>query len=371
MKKLIGALALAALLVGAACSASQGDDQSLPASGQAAHASQPVQTATPASIAPTAMPAAPLTTAGDVRVVSVTRVIDGDTVEVRRPDGIVDRVRLVGVDAPETASPNRPGEYGNITDVACLDRWGDRATSYLKDKLEGRAATLEPDPREGPRDSFGRFLAYVVHGGEDINARLVELGYARVYTEGRAEREDHYLALQRAAQKASAGLWGCSVQGQAQRQAPSSPLPATSSPAAPSPAVPLPAASSPAKPSPAAPPPGAGRVVIECIFYDGLVPRTEADEYVQVLNAGDSAVDLIGWVLRDISDGAPSFRFPGYILQPGARVRVYTNQVHPESGGFSFRRGTAVWNNSAPDVAALYNADGVLVLQKSYPPGCS
>jgi len=111
-------------------------------------------------------------------------------------------------------------------------------------------------------------------------------------------------------------------------------------------------------------------VVIGCIFYDGRVPRTEADEYVEIVNVGDTPVDLKGWVLRDISDGYPSFTFPSYVLQPGQAVRVYTDAVHPEWGGFSFGYRRAVWNNREPDVAALFDPAGNEVSRKSYPPGC-
>jgi hypothetical protein len=74
----------------------------------------------------------------------------------------------------------------------------------------------------------------------------------------------------------------------------------------------------------------------------------------------------ISWVLKDISDGSPSFTFPSYILKPGQSIRVYTNEVHPEYGGFSFGRGSAIWNNSDPDTAALFNAQGQEVSRKSY-----
>ena len=102
------------------------------------------------------------------------------------------------------------------------------------------------------------------------------------------------------------------------------------------------------------------------IFYDGLVSRTESDEYVEITNLGSEPVDLKGWVLKDISEGYPSFTFPSYVLQPGKSIRVYTNEIHPESGGFSFRSGKAVWNNTSPDTAALYNAQGQEVSRKSY-----
>jgi hypothetical protein len=111
-------------------------------------------------------------------------------------------------------------------------------------------------------------------------------------------------------------------------------------------------------------------VSIECIFYDGLVLRSEADEYVQIANLGGTPVDLAGWKLTDISDGAPQLTFPAYTLRPGERIRVYTNEDHPEWGGFSFARGTSVWNNSQPDTAGLFNHLGEPVSTRSYPPGC-
>jgi len=111
-------------------------------------------------------------------------------------------------------------------------------------------------------------------------------------------------------------------------------------------------------------------VVIECIFYDGQVPRTEADEYVQIANLGATSAVLGGWRLKDVSDGSPTFTFPPYSLAPGKSIRVYTNENHPEWGGFSFGYGRAIWDNQSPDVAALFNAQEKEVSSKSYPPGC-
>ncbi|MBA7504248.1 hypothetical protein ES706_02879 [subsurface metagenome] len=131
------------------------------------------------------------------------------------------------------------------------------------------------------------------------------------------------------------------------------PTPAPAPPPAPTP-----------PPSPA--PTGASDVQITHIFYDGLVPRVESDEYVAIKNLGDMPQDLAGWLLKDISEGYPSFTFPHYILEPGATVRVYTNEIHPEWGGFSFGYGKAIWNNKDPDIAALYDAQGQEVSRKSY-----
>ncbi len=110
----------------------------------------------------------------------------------------------------------------------------------------------------------------------------------------------------------------------------------------------------------------AGDVQITRIFYDGEVPSWEADEYVEITNTGTEAQNLEGWVLMDISEGYPSFTFPSFVLAPGATIRVYTNEDHPEYGGFSFGHGNPVWNNDDPDTAALFNAEGREVSRRSY-----
>lgn len=124
-------------------------------------------------------------------------------------------------------------------------------------------------------------------------------------------------------------------------------------------------------PTPTTPPAGPSTgIIIECIFFDGLVLRSESDEYVQLLNSSGVEIDLAGWVLQDTADDTPSFVFPNYQLQPGGRIRVYTDEVHHEWGGFAFGRGNSVWNNDEPDTAGLFNPQGQLVSAKSYPPGC-
>ena len=117
-------------------------------------------------------------------------------------------------------------------------------------------------------------------------------------------------------------------------------------------------------------PAGDGGVSIVCIFFDGVVSRQEPDEYVEIVNASETDRDLNGWRLVDVSDDGPTFTFSAIVIPAGGRVRVYTNEVHEDWGGLSFGRGTAIWSNSEPDTAGLFDGAGMLVSSKTYPPGC-
>jgi len=86
----------------------------------------------------------------------------------------------------------------------------------------------------------------------------------------------------------------------------------------------------------------------------------------EVTNAGNAPQDLTWWIVVDVLEGYPSFTFPHHMLEPGARIRVNTNETGPGWGGFSFGFAKAVWNNSAPDVAALYDSNANEVSVRSY-----
>jgi len=65
--------------------------------------------------------------------VNVNRVIDGDTLDAVFPTGSVERVRLLGVDVPETeANKNKENEYGDITDLGCLTLYGAEAKEFAQ-----------------------------------------------------------------------------------------------------------------------------------------------------------------------------------------------------------------------------------------------
>jgi endonuclease YncB( thermonuclease family) len=123
----------------------------------------------------------------------VRQVYDGDTLLlVARPQGQF-KVRLYGIDAPETAKPDRPGQaYSGV------------AKRVLMYKLLGKAVTVEV--RE--QDQYGRLVGVVRQGGTDINAAMVAEGLAwayRQYLEGSYASD--YLRLEEQARRRRMGLW--------------------------------------------------------------------------------------------------------------------------------------------------------------------
>lgn len=127
----------------------------------------------------------------------VTEVVDGDTIDVIGPDGEA-RVRLIGINTPETVDPRRP--------VQCF---GKEASAYAKELLAGQEVRLEADPSQDDRDRYGRLLRFVfLADGRFANLLLVSEGYAYEYTYGRAYRyQKEFREAQRQAQEAGRGLW--------------------------------------------------------------------------------------------------------------------------------------------------------------------
>jgi micrococcal nuclease len=125
----------------------------------------------------------------------VTRVVDGDTIEVRF-DGREEDVRYIGIDTPETVKPETP--------VQCF---GPEASARNHRLVDGRTVRLVFD-RE-LRDVYGRLLAYIYVGRELVNARLVREGYARTLTiSPNTAHAGLFHRLARSAGKAGRGLWG-------------------------------------------------------------------------------------------------------------------------------------------------------------------
>jgi micrococcal nuclease len=128
-------------------------------------------------------------------VAYVTRVVDGDTVEVRL-DGQEEDVRYIGVDTPETVKPG--------TRVQCF---GPQASRFNQALVERRRVRLVFGVER--RDVYGRLLAYVYLGERFVNAELVRRGLARTLTIPPNDRfAARLMGLELAAARAGRGLWG-------------------------------------------------------------------------------------------------------------------------------------------------------------------
>ncbi|MFG2918295.1 choice-of-anchor K domain-containing protein [Kitasatospora sp. NPDC048298] len=110
---------------------------------------------------------------------------------------------------------------------------------------------------------------------------------------------------------------------------------------------------------------GVPEVVITDVCQKGKVKYTQADEYVEIVNQGTAHADISGWNLH-ADDPGQNFTFPpGTTLKAGQRIRIYTNEVHAEWGGYSFGSGRAIWADKG-DTAHLFDADGEAVYYYSY-----
>ena len=128
---------------------------------------------------------------------TVVRVVDGDTVQVDI-DGQREKLRLIGIDTPETVKPDTP--------VQC---YGPEASAFTNQLLpEGTAVRIERDVEA--RDDYGRLLGYVYRADDGlfVNLEIVAQGYASLLTfPPNVAHVDEFVAAARAAERANLGLW--------------------------------------------------------------------------------------------------------------------------------------------------------------------
>ena len=131
----------------------------------------------------------------------VARVVDGDTIRVATDDGEV-RVRLIGIDTPETVSPNEP--------VGCF---GPEASAQAERLLAGTSVYLELDASQGDTDRFGRVLAYAWQDEHTMfNYAMVRDGFATEYTyDAPYAYQREFRSAQAGARAAGLGLWSAAT----------------------------------------------------------------------------------------------------------------------------------------------------------------
>lgn len=127
----------------------------------------------------------------------VTHVVDGDTVDIER-DGVTIRVRLLGINSPESVDPRRP--------VECF---GKEASRYAKNILDNQEVLLVTDPSQGMLDKYGRTLAYVfLLDARNFNQQMIAEGYAYEYTYNKPYRYQYaFKQAEYATQREEKGLW--------------------------------------------------------------------------------------------------------------------------------------------------------------------
>ena len=122
---------------------------------------------------------------------TVTRVIDGDTVEL--DTGV--KIRYLLINAPETTNGHN-------------DCYGSNAAQFNTDLVLNKQVELTYDVQ--CQDMYGRTLAYVKVDGQEVNTLMLQRGYAcllHISPDGDS-RLDEFKALQQEAKDGNRGLWG-------------------------------------------------------------------------------------------------------------------------------------------------------------------
>ena len=124
----------------------------------------------------------------------VTRVVDGDTIEVLM-NGKIEDIRMLLLDTPETKHPSKP-----------VEPFGPEASKFAKETLEGKTVGIEVGLEE--RDNYGRVLAYVWIGSKTYQEMVLEKGLgvtAYLYNDLRMLEQFH--KAQNIARNKKIGVW--------------------------------------------------------------------------------------------------------------------------------------------------------------------
>ncbi len=136
------------------------------------------------------------TTAGSF---TVTEFLDGDTIAVNM-NGTIERIRMIGVDTPETHDPRKA--------VECF---GKVASEYTRQLIGDKPVRLEADSLSTNRDRYDRLLRYVYTADNKlVQAEVIKNGYGFAYTSFPFEKSEEFRAYESNAREQNLGLWsGC------------------------------------------------------------------------------------------------------------------------------------------------------------------
>lgn len=127
----------------------------------------------------------------------VTNFADGDTITVDM-NGVEEKVRLIGVDTPETHDPRKS--------VQC---YGQAAAAFTKNFIGANRVRLASDSENSNRDRYGRLLRYVyLPSGELVNAEIIKQGFGFAYVYFPFTKMKDFKGYQKTAEQQRLGLWG-------------------------------------------------------------------------------------------------------------------------------------------------------------------
>jgi micrococcal nuclease len=243
------------------------------------------------------------------RFVSVTNIVDGDTIYVDYKE----KVRFVGVNTPEI------GQAGSS-----------EAKKYVSDRIMGKQVYLDVDDKKR-MDMYGRTLATIFIEGVNLNAELLCKGFAEVMYYPPSEFDPY-------SWKAS-----CAV---------------TTTP----PPSPTTISSSTTTSAPTA----SNCISIYQFNYDAIGNDNYNlnDEYVTFQNKCNTPIEMKSWTIEDLASNF--YTFPVFTLDTNSKVTLYTGSGSDSDTQLYWNRNQAVWNNDG-DTLFLRDQRGNIVLEYKYP----
>jgi micrococcal nuclease len=207
----------------------------------------------------------------------VSQIIDGDTIKLSNGE----RVRLIGINTPETGQP-----------------YYTEATEKLTDLIGNNSVTLEKDTQD--KDQYERLLRYVYVGGTHVNLEMVREGYAiAYYFPPNTKYSDDFEDAEQEARTSQLGIW----------------LPSEFN-----------------------------LSVIQIHFdADGDDSLNLNDEYVIFENDGTAPIDMTDWMTLDEANNL--YIFPTFVLGNGSTITLYTGQGIDNSTEVYWGNDNPIWNN--------------------------
>ena len=124
----------------------------------------------------------------------IINVVDGDTVDFICENKKY-RVRIIGINTPETVHPNKP-----------IECFGKEASEKMRNLVLNKTVTLKIS-NDHSQDKYGRLLRYIILNGEDIGSTMIKEGYAFSYKRFSHDNLELYNEFEQKAKATNTGLW--------------------------------------------------------------------------------------------------------------------------------------------------------------------